>query len=288
MRPLLAIIAAGLFHATVASFAPAAPAALWAADGIPACAASGGQLEPVAAADGAGGAIIAWTDRRGPVSTIYALRLTASGAVAPGWPVNGRPVSSTSSGQYNPSIVSDGAAGAIIAWDDKRSGPVDSADLYAQRITASGANVAGWPAAGLPICRDLLYQVPPVMCSDGAGGAYIALQNGRGGSMALVAVTRVTGAGVFAPGWSECGYALGDGTWHEADPRIARSDAGGVLVVWSDWRLGAGTGAPDIRAARLTAAGVPDPTWDKWVCKAWGAQGNPVVISDGAGGGVIA
>ena len=287
LRSRVSILAAGFLHTTLAIFAPAASAAPWVADGVPVCVAPGGHLDPVAAADGAGGAIIAWTDRRDTVSAIYAIRLTASGAPAPGWPVNGRPVSQTSTGQYNPSIVSDGSGGAIIAWVDKRGGAVSGADLYAQRVAANGANAAGWPAAGLPICRDPLYQGPPVMCSDGGGGAYIALQNGRGGSNALVAVTRVTGAGVFAPGWSECGHALGDGTWHEADPQIARDDAGGVLVVWSDWGLG-GPGAPDIMAARLTAAGLRDPTWGGWVCKATGAQGNPVVISDGSGGGVIA
>jgi len=287
MRSPLAIHAGRLICAALAIVAPTASAQPWAADGVPVCVAPGGQLEPVAAPDGAGGTIIAWTDHRGAAGAIYAIRLAASGAVAPGWPVNGRPISQTSTGQYNPSIVSDGAGGAIIAWVDARGGAVGGADVYAQRIAANGANAAGWPAADLPICRDPLYQGPPVMVPDGAGGAYIALQSGRAGSNALVTVTRVTGAGAFAPGWSECGLALGDGTWHEADPQIARDDAGGVLVVWSDWRLG-GAGAPDIRAARLTAAGLSDPIWGGWVCKATGAQGNPVVVSDGAGGGVIA
>src|SRR5439155_16699716 len=175
----------------------------WIADGVPVCVAPGGQLEPVAAADGAGGVLIAWTDRRNAASAIYAVRLTSSGAVAPGWPVNGRPLTPASAGQYNPAIVSDGAGGAILAWSDERGGTASGVDLYALRITASGADAPGWPVDGLSICRDPLYQGPAVCCADGAGGAYIAMPNGRAGSKALVAVTRVSGAGGFAPGWSE-------------------------------------------------------------------------------------
>lgn len=262
-------------------------ATAWVTDGVPVCTVPGGQTEPVAAADGAAGVMVAWTDRRDAEGAIYAIRLSANAAIAPGWPVGGRRVAQTSAGQYNPSIVSDGGGGAIIAWVDQRGGTANAADIYAQHITANGSNAAGWPAGGLAICRDPLYQGPPLMCSDGAGGAYIALQNGRAGSNALLTVTRVTGSGAFAPGWSECGYPLGDGTWHETDPQIALDDAGGVLVVWSDWRLG-GIGAPDIMSARLTASGTLDGSWGGWVCRAAGAQGDPVVTSDGAGGALIA
>ncbi|HEY6866542.1 MAG TPA: hypothetical protein VI792_04750, partial [Candidatus Eisenbacteria bacterium] len=241
----------------------------------------------MATPDGAGGVIIAWTDRRSVPSAIYAVRLSAGGAVAPGWPSNGRPATQSSAGQYGPAIVPDGAGGAILAWGDKRGGAATGVDVYAQHITASGATAPGWPADGLPVCRAPYYQGPPVMCSDGAGGAYVAMENGSAGSKGIVSVTRMSGAGAFAPGWSECGVAFGDGTSHESDPQIALDDGGGVLVVWSDWRLG-GPGAPDIMAARVTPSGTLDAGWGGWICRAAGAQTDPVVVSDGAGGGVMA
>src|SRR5512140_3012222 len=67
--------------------------------------------------------------------------------------------------QVSPAIVSDGAGGAIIAWQDSRSG---TSDIYAQKIDAAGT--VQWAANGVAICtaaNDQLYQS---IVSDGAGG----------------------------------------------------------------------------------------------------------------------
>ena len=52
------------------------------------------------------------------------------------------------SDQTNPEITSDGSGGAIITWQDHRSGCTD--DIYAQRVDASGA--PQWTADGVAIC----------------------------------------------------------------------------------------------------------------------------------------
>src|SRR5206468_4759124 len=44
----------------------------WTADGVALCAAAGSQRFPQITADGAGGAIVAWEDRRGTSADIYA------------------------------------------------------------------------------------------------------------------------------------------------------------------------------------------------------------------------
>jgi len=62
------------------------------------------------ASDGAGGAIITWSDlRSGTDSDIYAQHVLASGLVDPGWPVDGRAICTAAGDQSSPAIVSDGA-----------------------------------------------------------------------------------------------------------------------------------------------------------------------------------
>src|SRR2546426_11777920 len=55
------------------------------------------------------------------------------------------PLCTATFNQLNPTIVSDGAGGAIVTWYDNR-GPYY--DIYAQHVLASGAVDGGWPTAG--------------------------------------------------------------------------------------------------------------------------------------------
>ncbi len=111
---------------------------LWQANGVPVCVAPNDQLLSITQAvnmtsDGAGGAVIVWEDKRGGASDLFAQRLDASGHTL--WPANGIPVCTAPQSQRAPSVMSDGAAGAVVAWYDERSGR----DIYAARLRASGA-----------------------------------------------------------------------------------------------------------------------------------------------------
>src|SRR5207245_1671589 len=108
----------------------------WAVGGGALCTAAGDQYSPTIVADGAGGAIVTWYDSRNGNYDIYAQHVLASGAVDGAWPVNGRALCTATNGQYSPTIVTDGAGGAIVTWYDSRNG---NYDIYAQRVLASGA-----------------------------------------------------------------------------------------------------------------------------------------------------
>src|SRR5580765_5662243 len=54
---------------------------------VPVCTAAGPAYNPVAVSDGAGGAIVAWEDNRGPASRIFAQRIKADGTRA--WATDG-------------------------------------------------------------------------------------------------------------------------------------------------------------------------------------------------------
>ncbi len=82
----------------------------WPVDGVAACDVFFLQAGPQIAPDGAGGCVIAWYDLRDVVSHVYAVRLQGSGAVAPGWPANGRRVNSADTFQCIPRMAGDGGA----------------------------------------------------------------------------------------------------------------------------------------------------------------------------------
>jgi len=96
--------------------------------------------------DGAGGVFIVWRDSRGGNDDIYLQRLTAAGAVAGGWPVNGLLVCGAAGDQQSEVMVSDGAGGVIVAWRDQRFG--FNGEIFAQRVSGGGAIAPGWPVDG--------------------------------------------------------------------------------------------------------------------------------------------
>jgi hypothetical protein len=97
------------------------------------CAATNEQLHPTIVSDGAGGAIITWSDWRSGYGDIYAQRINASGVVQ--WTTDGVAICTATNYQFDPTIASDGAGGAIITWEDYRSG---SSDIYAQCVRSDG------------------------------------------------------------------------------------------------------------------------------------------------------
>src|SRR5262245_8077569 len=87
------------------------------------------QNFPTMVPDGAGGAIIAWSDFRNGNIDIFAQHITAAGTVAGGWPASGLAICTAASDQFGPRIVADGAGGAILTWMDARNGT--NLDIYA-------------------------------------------------------------------------------------------------------------------------------------------------------------
>ncbi len=143
--------------------------AKWTADGVTMCGATGEQTYAVVTADGAGGAIVAWRDARAGIGTgdVYAQRVNASGVTQ--WTANGVAVCGAAGVQQNVSAIADGVGGAILCWQDDRSG---STDFYAQRLNGSGA--VQWTANGVAVSTapgGAWYSYP---VSDGAGGVILA------------------------------------------------------------------------------------------------------------------
>jgi PKD repeat protein len=147
---------------------------LWTADGVAICtAAYDQQLYPHITTDGSGGAIITWKDYRSNVDgDIYAQRIDSTGKLL--WNANGVAICTADNYQQIPQITFDGSSGAIITWEDYRSG---NYDIYAQHIDSTGKLL--WTANGLVICAADIHQMYPQIAADGSGGAIITWQDLR-------------------------------------------------------------------------------------------------------------
>ena len=223
-------------------------AAGWPTEGEPVCGAPGAQELPSIAGDGGGGAYVSWMDARSGLSNIYAQHLTTLGTASSGWTTDGVAVCRAFPAEYNPVITGDGAGGALIAWTDTRS-INGSGDVYAQRLDSAG--IASWSADGVPLCTALKDQLFPSIVSDGAGGAFVAWQDGRYGSQTRPFVQRVTASGTIAGGWPVDGRACADTNVVFGAPVMLSDGAGGVFLTWSGLDLSGIPGPPDLYAARM-------------------------------------
>ena len=248
----------------------------WTADGVALCTAPHLHQYPSIASDGAGGAIVTWYDNRDTTDHIYAQRVNAAGV--PQWTADGVALCTAANNQAYPTIVSDGAGGAILTWFDYRNG---LPDIYAQRV--NGAGVAQWTANGVALCTAANSQVYPAIAPDGAGGAIVTWYDSRNGPYPDIYAQRVNAAGV--PQWTADGVALCTAAFEQLSPTIVSDGAGGAIVAWYDSRNGAYT---DIYAQRVDAAGVPQWTADGVaLCTAANNQLYPVIAPDGAGGAIV-
>lgn len=248
---------------------------LWTANGVLICGSMGGQGLCTIVSDDVGGAIIAWRDQRSDGGDIYAQRVSASGTVQ--WTANGVAICTTPNYQQFQVIVGDGLGGAIITWEDVRSGDFH---IYAQRINASG--IVQWTANGVAICTAANQQRNPTIVSDSTGGAIISWHDNRNGNYHIYA-QRISTAGLVQ--WATDGVAICTGTGDQGFTAIASDNSGGAIITWHD---GLVTGPRDIYAQRVLASGIVQWTTNGVaVCIAANNQQLPAIMSDGAGGGII-
>jgi len=131
--------------------------------------------------DGSGGAIAVWmqvpegkVEEGSPKALLWdicAQRVGAKGEVL--WAENGVPLDITKEGGVCPTnrlVISDGASGAIVIWEDLRKGLMS---IYAQKIDADGS--IKWQPGGEEVCfiETSLSFWPRTAVSDGSGGAIV-------------------------------------------------------------------------------------------------------------------
>ena len=265
-------------------------------DPIAIASADGGQTSPVIAADGAGGAIVAWQDLRTNANDIdiFAQHILASGTVDPAWPANGTALVAAAGNQSTLSIIADGtgstrggAGGAIVVWTDARAG-VGQEDIFAQHVLASGLVDPAWPANGLAVGAATARQDHAVIVSDGAGGAVIAWDDLRSTVTGDdVYAQHVLSTGVVDPAWPVNGRALVIATGGQGRSTITSDGAHGAIVAWGDGRV---VNTFHIFAQHVLSSGIVDPAWPvngRAISDAGVTESRPLAVSDGAGGAIV-
>jgi hypothetical protein len=250
----------------------------WTSNGVAICTPSYSQFKSEICSDGAGGAIITWTDKRSGIDDdIYAQRIDPSGNVQ--WTADGVAICTASNYQQDPQICSDGAEGAIITWQDFRGGP--DYDIYAQRIDSSG-NVQ-WTANGVAICTASNNQWHPQICSNDAGGAIITWPDLRSGLFLDIYAQRIDSSGNVQ--WTANGVAICTASNIQEYPEICSDGAGGAIITWQDSRGGSNY---DIYAQRIDSSGNVHWIADGVaICTAISDEYRPEICSSGAESAII-
>jgi hypothetical protein len=255
----------------------------WGADGVRFCAAPGSRSDPTSAADGSGGAFIAWEDERAGLRQrdVYAQWISARGV--PQWTADGVGVCTGTRRQGAIHVVADGAGGAIVAWDDYRGGP-SGYDTYAQLVSADGT--PRWTDNGVPVCTAMGWQFWSTLAADGSGGAIVTWMDERTGEWDIYA-QRISAEG--APRWTGDGVPVCTAADRQGQPEVVGDGEGGAIIAWGDDRNGGDVFHRDIYAQRVSARGTSLWTPDGVpLCTSRGADRDPMIAPAGAGGAIVA
>jgi len=201
----------------------------WTVDGIEVSNTSYYQGFPAITGDGTGGAIIVWEDAREGNPGIYAQHINGDGESL--WTTNGIKIHSATGNQNTPKIISDGAGGAIITWQDQSSGDMN---IYAQRLNGSGE--IQWGTNGMTVAGASGNQVTPAVISDNAGGIIICWADFRTDAMGDIYVQRLNGSGEAL--WQYNGIVVCSSTGYQANPCLATDGDMGAVIAWEDMRSG--------------------------------------------------
>jgi len=252
---------------------------LWTNNGVAICTATKIQVAVSIITDGEGGAIITWHDSRSGVYDIYAQRVNASGLVM--WNADGVAICSAENKQENPAIVTDGAGGAIVTWQDNRNGTNQTSDydIYAQRINSNGTVL--WTANGISICSVTGNQVYPTIFCNITGEAIITWWDVRTGDIDIYA-QRINVSGTSL--WTTNGAAVCTAPNFQQSPAIESDGEGGAIITWQDYR----SGNYDIFTQRINISGAVLWTTDGVAISTMpNAQMSPCITTDGSGGAFI-
>lgn len=241
----------------------------------------------VMVSDSAGGAIVAWSERRGANPMIYAQHVLASGQRDPRWPVDGLALATGNSYGRNPAICTDGTGGAFIAWEDSASA-VNGWDVRARRVTRNSSLAPG-PVA---VCTTVGDQTKIALLADTLGGAFLAWRDARTVESKIYGAHLRAGTGEASGMVDGTALVLADRPFKQG-PQLLPNGDGGILLIWGDasWTQPASYPDQRIHAQRFNSALQLDPSWPSapiFYLSAPEPAQTWRVSADGAGGVLVA
>lgn len=253
----------------------------WTLDGMNISDLSNREHSEKIVSDGYGGIIVAFEKQNLGVWDVWAQRLDSSGNKM--WGQGGVALSTFSSTKRNHRIQKDQHGGAFVSWQDNRNGAVY--DIYAQRLSPTGALL--WGADAKKVCGAVGDQVNAKIESDSMrNGCYIAWQDNRSGvsNSDDIYMQNLDSNGNAL--WTTDGVVVCNASGNQSALDFMSIDAThDVIITWKDDRMG----NEDIYVQRISATGAPLWTTNGVaVCNKTGADVNPNICSDDAGGAIIA
>ncbi len=224
--------------------------------------------------DGMGGAISVWDGLSGDGSAgIYAQRIDSTGTIL--WDSIGVPIciGTPDTAQDYPNIVSDGASGAIIAWEDYRNGIENPRDIYVQRVDSSGA--VRWDVNGIFIATEVCPNNYPWITSNCVNGAII---NWSDYSNRDIYTQGIDSSGMVM--WDTSGVPVCTTEGTQGGGVVVSDNEGGEVIFWGDRR----GGDWDIYAQKIDSNG--EAVWTingAPICLAESLQVSPKLVNDGTG-----
>jgi len=186
------------------------------------------QSYPAISMDTSGNLVITWSDKRQPVSQIYAQRVDSAGVpLGNNWRVNNF---SGTSDQSKPDVAVADFGNFVVTWTDKRNGFYD---IYAQCYDSSGfplgSNFRVNDVSGIDASTS------PKVAVDAVGNFVITWADCRGGV-----------CDIWAQAYNLNGIPLGANFMVNDDaagvpqryPQVAMNSAGIFVIAWLDFRLG--------------------------------------------------
>ncbi len=228
----------------------------------PVCMQTNDQKDLRMISDFRGGAIITWIDFRndqnspGVSADIFVQRMNSNGTAQ--WTANGTAVCIDGANQTFPVLATDGKKGAIITWQDWRSG---DRDIYAQRIDSSG-NIL-WTLNGVGVAVKNAHQKSPRIAPDGMNGAFIVWEDSINGSWDIY--EQHIDANGFAQ-WAAGGVAVCTSADEQINPKMVVDAAGNSYITWQDKRNSVDY---DVYCQKMNSSGVAQ----------WTANGIPVAVT---------
>lgn len=195
------------------------------------------------------------------------------------WLPNGIAICTENNNQWYSQICSDGAGGAIITWEDERSGL--NGDIYAQKVNSSGD--IQWVDSGVAICTANNTQGSPQICNDKNGDAIITWNDKRNGLNYDIYAQKINSNGTLI--WEANGTQICTANETQVVPQICSDGTDGAIITWTDYRNEKNY---DIYAQKVNSTG--DVVWNAngtEICIEGGDQIFPKICSDGAGGAII-
>jgi hypothetical protein len=238
----------------------------WPVNGRALTLAAGEQTDPSIVSDDAHGALVFWTDTRSGSNQIFGQRVLGTGAIAPGWPVNGLPIATAPGDAILPLVAPDGESGAIVTWEDARG---INHNPYAQHVLPSGIVDPAWPVNGRALSGSSGEEFNASIVSDGGRGAIVAWEEDS-----FILVQHVEASGILDPGFPVNGRFVRLDLAFQERPDLVAAGGGNAIVTWANGDSGldhdifanqvvtAGTASVNVgpRAGGITfAAPTPNP-----------------------------